>query len=132
PQQLLAAREPRGYPSNPAVRAWSLTITDRHHRENAFRLLQRYPFLNSGFAAGTARTVAQYLAEADRLRHSPELIGTRDWGDQMALNLYCHSDPTRWFEVSDGWNYCVHDRARGEVRIRQGQLFSARHTPIHV
>ncbi len=40
-----------------------------------------HPFLNSGFAAGSAATMMNYFAEAMRLRSSSELRGTTDWGD---------------------------------------------------
>ena len=131
--RLLAVREPRGYPENAAVSAWTLSIADPEWRRRAFRLLQERPFLNSGFAAGTARAMLDYFREAHRLRHSRELRGSRDWGDQMALNLYCHLDPDRWREIPEGWNYCAHDRARGEWRVTAaGRAVSRRGTPIHV
>jgi hypothetical protein len=133
PHQLLAVREPASYPRNPAIRAWTQSIHDPQARRRAFDLLSARPFLNSGFAAGTARTMLTYSREADRLLHSPALRGTSDWGDQTALNLYCHTDPTRWHEVDEGWNYCVHDRRAGEVRIRpDGRIAAGSGTPIHV
>lgn len=130
PDRILAVREPRGYPHNPAIWSWSLSIRDPACRQRAFELLQQNPFLNSGFAAGTAASLHRYFAEAHRLRTSPELAGTRDWGDQMALNIYCHSDRTRWREVEQGWNFCVHDRRRGEVQFRHGAVIAR--TPVHV
>lgn len=133
PGRLLAVREPCGYPENDAARHWTKTIADRDSRENAIRLLKGAPFLNSGFAAGTARTLLEYTSEADRLRHSKELRGTSDWGDQMALNLYCHSDPGVWREIEAGWNYCVYGRDRGEVRVRSdGRVVGEGGSPIHV
>jgi len=133
PRRILAVREPKGYPDNHAVTEWSLTIHDEAARHRAFSLLRTYPFLNSGFAAGTAAAMLHYFAEAERLRHSSALKGTSDWGDQMALNLYCHMDPRRWREVEEGWNYCLHDRLPGEVSVRAGgQLLSRRGAPIHV
>jgi hypothetical protein len=133
PDRLLAVREPFGHPFNPAVRAWTLSIHDREARLRAFHLLSRHPFLNSGFAAGTAAALGTYLREADRLLHSRELRGTSDWGDQTALNLYCHSEPGRWHEVEEGWNYCVHDRKRGALRIGpDGRIIARSGTPIHV
>lgn len=132
PDKLAAVREPRSYPYNVAVTAWTQTITDRECRQRAFSLMKERPFLNSGFAAGTAQTMLAYLEEADRLRHSQELRGSTDWGDQMALNLYCHAEPGRWREIEEGWNYCVHDRAPGEVRMRSdGRFVCRRGTPIH-
>jgi hypothetical protein len=133
PDKLLAVREPTGHPHNPAVAAWTLSIRDPEARARAFRLLSERPFLNSGFAAGTARTLLTYLREAHRLRHSPALHGTSDWGDQTALNLYCHLNPDAWHEVEEGWNYCAHDRRPGELCLHtDGRLVSSRGTPIHV
>ena len=133
PDKLLAVREPTCHPQNPAVAAWTLSIRDSAARDDAFRLLAARPFLNSGFAAGTARAMLAYLRAACRLRRSVALDGTTDWGDQMALNLYCHSDPERWKEVEEDWNYCVHARPPGEVRVTSsGRVESARKIPIHV
>ena len=84
-----ASRSPT--PATRPSRAWTLTIRDPAARRRAFDLLSTRPFLNSGFAAGTARTLLAYLREADRLLHSSDLLGTADWGDQTALNLYCYS-----------------------------------------
>jgi hypothetical protein len=132
PDRLLAVREPTGHPDNPAVASWTLSIADAQARERAFRLLSQRPFLNSGFAAGTAGTLLTYLREACRLLHSPALRGTSDWGDQTALNLYCHSNPEVWHEVEEGWNYCMHDRRPGELRIGpNGHVISTRGIPIH-
>jgi hypothetical protein len=133
PDKLLAVREPTGHPHNPAVAAWTLSIRDPDGRARAFRLLNGRPFLNSGFAAATAGTMLTYLREAHRLRHSPALQGTSDWGDQTALNLYCHLHPEAWLEVEEGWNYCVHAREPGEVHVGvDGRLVSAWGTPIQV
>jgi len=133
PDRLLAAREPKGYPDNRAVAAWSLSIRNSEARTRAFRLLSSRPFLNSGFAAGTAKAMLAYFREAHRLRHSPALDGTRDWGDQMTLNLYCHLNPDAWWEVEEGWNYCVHDRRPGEVRVdASGRVVSTRGARIRV
>jgi hypothetical protein len=132
PDRLLAVREPCGYPRNVAVTRWSQSIIDPVWRARAFELLKVGPFLNSGFAAATAATLLQYLREAHRMRHSSELFGSTDWGDQMALNLYCHLDPSRWLEIDEGWNYCTHDRPRGEVRVRaDGRVVSRRGTTLH-
>jgi hypothetical protein len=133
PGKLLAVREPVSFPHNPAVRAWTQSIHDPQARRRAFTLLSSRPFLNSGFAAGTAQTLLAYFREADRLIHSPDLRGSTDWGDQTALNLYCHSHPERWHEVDQGWNYCVHDRRSGEVHVRpNGRIVSSTGQPIHV
>jgi hypothetical protein len=133
PDRLLAVREPQGHPDNPAVAAWTLSIADPAARDRAFALLSERPFLNSGFAAGTGRSMLAYFREAHRLRHSPELAGSTDWGDQTALNLYCHRRPEAWSEIDDRWNYCVHARRHGEFRIRaDGRIEDARGATIPV
>lgn len=133
PEKIFAVREPLGYPQNAAIVGWTHSIADPAMRQRAFELFSTHPFLNSGFSAGTARAMHRYFKEAARLRSSAELRGTTDWGDQAAFNLYCHSDPQRWHEVSEGWNYCVHDRAFGEVHVSpHGQITCRRGTPIHV
>jgi hypothetical protein len=133
PDRLLAVREPHGHPRNRAVRAWTLSIADPQARGRAFELLSARPFLNSGFAAGTAWALLNYFREADRMLHSADLRGSTDWGDQTALNLYCHRNPGTWLEAEAGWNYCTHDRRRGEVLVRpDGRVASACGTPVHV
>lgn len=133
PSKLLAVREPAGHPENAAVAEWTLSIADPEARQRAFTLLSRRPFLNSGFAAGTARSMLAYFREADRMLHSPDLLGTADWGDQTALNLYCHTDPDRWTEVEQEWNYCLHDRRPGEVGVSlEGRIVASNGQPIHV
>ncbi|QDS94416.1 hypothetical protein FF011L_31950 [Roseimaritima multifibrata] len=117
PDHILAVREPNGYPGNAVIPAWSLSIQSPYHREFAYRLLQNFPFLNSGFAAGTAGAMRDYFHAAKGYLCGPELRGTSDWGDQMALNLYCHTNPQKWRETQQGWNYCVHDRPSGEVWV---------------
>lgn len=116
-ERLLACAEPRWYPRNPAVAGWTLSINDPQARREAFELLSRNPFLNSGFAAGTGATLLRYFSTAERYLNSPTLRGTNDWGDQTALNLYCHRHPARWQQIADSWNYCVHDRPRGSVLV---------------
>lgn len=133
PEKIFAVREPRGYPGNAAIVGWTRTIHDPASRDRAFELFSTRPFLNSGFSAGTAAAMSRYLTEAARLRESPELKGTTDWGDQAAFNLYCHSDPSRWTEVPESWNYCVHDRPVGEVQVQpDGRITCRSGTPIHV
>jgi hypothetical protein len=133
PDKLLAVREPRGYPGNPAVGDWTRTIWDPAARRRAFELLATNPFLNGGFAAGTARALLAYFREGHRLRHSSALRGTADWGDQVAMNLYCHSDPRRWQEVAEGWNYCLFMRRPGEYHVRtDGRIESRSGIVIYV
>ena len=131
--RILACREPKSHPANRAVSAWTLSIRDPERRRRAYDLLTSRPFLNSGFAAGTAGAMRHYFEAADRALHSVELAGTSDWGDQTALNFYCHSNPSRWCEIEEGWNYCLHDRSRGEVRVTPtGRLASQRGVAIYV
>jgi hypothetical protein len=133
PNILLAVREPISHPENPAVAEWTLSIRDPGWRDLAFQLLSRHPFLNSGFAAGTAAALLRYLGYGHRLLHASMLKGTGDWGDQIALNLYCHANPESWQEVGEEWNYCLYGRAEGEVyRRRDGRFVSRAGKPIRV
>ncbi|WP_443217272.1 glycosyltransferase family 2 protein [Rhodopirellula sp. P2] len=132
PSKILAVSEPLGFPHNKAIRGWTQTIEDSSTRQRAFELFASNPFLNSGFSAGTAESLSRYFTEAVRLR-SRDLRGTTDWGDQTALNLYCHSDSERWVEVSEDWNFCVHDRRRGDVRVLpNGQVLNRQGTAMPV
>jgi hypothetical protein len=75
----------------------------------------------------------RYLRAADRLQNSSALHGTADWGDQTALNLYCHSNPECWHEVGYEWNYCIYARPLGHYRMAAGGRFESRSgAPIHV
>ena len=135
PDRLAAVIEPKSYPHNKVIQPWCLSIHDVPYRRQAFELLKRRPFLNSGFAAGTASVMRQYFETAHAMRHGPQLSGTTDWGDQMCLNLYCHLQPSRWRAIDQRWNYCVHDREAGEVVVgstgriqsRRGQWISVAH-----
>lgn len=135
PHKIRAVIEPKSYPHNKVVAPWCLSIHHPVHRIQAFELLRSRPFLNSGFAAGTAGAMLAYFTNATAMRHGPQLSGSTDWGDQMCLNLYCHQHPDLWCRIDQRWNYCVHDRAAGEVFIshsgmiqsRTGQRISAAH-----
>jgi hypothetical protein len=126
PDRLLAVIEPKSYPQNKIIPAWSLTIRHPHYRHQAFELLKRSPFLNSGFAAGTAEVMLRYFQRAVAMRNGPELSGTSDWGDQMCLNMYCHTNPDRWRPVDQRWNFCVHDRLPGEIRVTPNGIIESR------
>jgi hypothetical protein len=132
PKRLLAVAEPKGYPFNAVIPAWSLSIRDPASRARAFALLKSNPFLNSGFAAGSAAAMHAYFRRGEAMLNGPELLGTADWGDQMALNIYCHSEPSRWKSIDQRWNYCVHDRSAGEVFIAAGRVCSRRHPNLAV
>ena len=107
---LLVVKESYQHPENTAVFEWTHTIKNEEARNTAFDLMRNRPFLNSGFAAGTKDVVLDYLVEGHRLRHSEALDGTRDWGDQTALNLYCYLQPNRHTLVDEQWNYCLAGR----------------------
>lgn len=135
PDRLRAVIEPKSYPQNQVIAPWCLSIRHPQYRRQAFELLKRRPFLNSGFAAGTAGRMLAYFQSATAMRSGPQLCGSTDWGDQMCLNLYCHLNPTLWQSIDQRWNYCVHDRAAGEVVVssssrihsRRGQQISVAH-----
>ncbi len=135
PDRLRAVVEPKSYPHNQVIAPWCLSICDPKYRRQAFELLRSHPFLNSGFAAGTAGRMLAYFRSATAMRHGPQLHGSTDWGDQMCLNLYCHLNPTLWQRIDQRWNYCVHDRAAGEVVVHsdsriqsmRGQRISVAH-----
>ena len=131
PSRLLAVREPRSHPENTAVANWTLSIHDPSARLHAFNLIAPRPFLNSGFAAGTARALLHYFREAHAALHSRTLYGSSDWGDQTALNLYCRTHPARFLETDQGWNYCAHDRPPRDLRLLpNGLLINAQGAPI--
>ena len=73
-----------------------------------------------------------YFDRGASMLNGPELLGTSDWGDQMALNVYCHSHPGSWMSVDQRWNYCVHDRPAGEVFIEASRVCSKRHPNLAV
>ncbi|MEO1524523.1 MAG: glycosyltransferase family 2 protein [Planctomycetota bacterium] len=126
PDQILAVIEPKGFPENGVIKPWTWSIQDRLWRWRAYELLKHYPFLNSGFAAGTAASMNRYFRRAHAMRFGPELTGSVDWGDQMCLNLYCHMNPSRWRVIDERWNYCVHDRPRGEVVVTPDGVIRSR------
>lgn len=133
PESLLAVRESMGHPQNHVIVSWTEKIRDADSRRRAFDLLSARPFLNSGFAAGTARAMLRYLREGDRLLNSPALFGVGPWGDQVAMNLFCHSSPQAWHEVPDSWNYSLAARdAREFRRLRDGRIEAVDGTPVHV
>ena len=131
PNDLAVVREPFSHPENPVIADWTLSIHDPHARQRAFDLLSRRPHLNSGFAAATAAVLRDYFQQADRLMHSAAMRGSTDWGDQIAMNLYCHSRDNGWREVDEGWNYCLCGRAAGSFSVGDdGRLTDHRGTPV--
>src|SRR5262249_47191966 len=98
---LHVTRDGMSDPGNPVVRIWSDYIRDPAARRRAFEMMSTNLFLNSGFAAGTAGALLRYLRNGDRFLHSSALDGVDGWGDQVALNLYCHANPGAWREVPE-------------------------------
>jgi hypothetical protein len=133
PDVILVAREPKSFPENPVIRTWSDCIHDPGARERAFQIMSTHVFLNSGFAAGTASALMRYLREGVRLLNSTALQGVGDWGDQVALNLYCHNNPGRWQAIDAGWNYALAGREPDEYWITpEGRAHRHDGQPIHV
>ena len=132
PDRLLVAREPVGIGESPVIVPWSDHIIDPKVRRETRELLSAMPFINAGFAAGTARALMAYLQEGDRLLKT-DLQGVLHWGDQVAMGHYLHRNPTAWREISDGWNYCIIFRDPWTYRIRPGgRVESLEGTPVHV
>jgi hypothetical protein len=133
PDELLVVPEPFAYPENPVISAWTSSIRDFKARRRAFELLSTNPFLNAGFVAGTAHTLLRFLVEVQSLIDSAAIRGLGFGADQVALNLYCHSNLGPWREIPEAWNYCLAGRNRHEYRIRRnGFTISSSGVPIHV
>lgn len=132
PGQLLVAREPVEIGASPAIAPWTSTIIDPAARRWTFDVLASNVFYNAGFAAGTARTMIDYLQAANRLLDT-SLRGVDYWGDQVAMNYQLHTHPGTWREISDGWNYCIIFRDPRTYRVRpDGRVESRDGTPVHV
>jgi hypothetical protein len=133
PERLLVAAEPLSYPENPVIKTWSDYIRDPAARRRAFDIMSSHVFLNSGFAAGTSRSLSRYMREGDRLLNSNALHGVGAWGDQPALNLFCHSHPHAWKATSRAWNYTLAGRDRRDYRVgRDGRIELSSGYPVHV
>jgi hypothetical protein len=117
PDELLIVEEAFSHPENPAVVDWTAQITGSTARRQAFDLLSTRTFLNSGFIAGTAQTLLHYFGEAERLLGSQGLLSIGYGADQIAMNLYCHTNLGRWRTVSERWNYCLCGRSRQAYRM---------------
>jgi hypothetical protein len=75
----------------------------------------------------------RYLREGDRLLNSTALRGVGNWGDQPALNLFCHTHPGSWKATSPAWNYTLAGRDPRDYRIQPGgRIEMADGHPIHV
>jgi hypothetical protein len=132
PGKILAVREPMGIGESPALGPWTATIRDPAERRRTFELVSTHPFVNAGFAAGTARTFLDYFLVANRLVDT-SLVGIGPWGDQIAMNCYIHTNPGVWQEVPDSWNYCLACRDSRTYRFRaDGRVESRDGHPVHV
>ena len=132
PDRLLVTREPVGIGESPVIVPWTDHIIDPVVRRETRELLEAMPFINAGFAAGTARALMAYLQEGNRLLKM-DLKGVLHWGDQVAMGHYLHHHPTAWREISDGWNYCIIFREPWTYRIQPGgRVESLDGTPVYV
>jgi hypothetical protein len=133
PDHLLAVTEVIPFRESTTCQWWVETIHDLGARARAMELFRDCQTLNSGFAAGTARTILRYLKAADTLLNSLALRGTGDYGDQTAMNLYCRSNPGTWMEIPSGWNYCLVGRGSRDCRVGpDGRTERLDGEPLHV
>jgi hypothetical protein len=133
PDKLLVAPEPLTYPENPVIRTWSDYVIDPVAREETFRIMASHTFLNSGFAAGTPGSLMAYCREGANLLRSPALWGVDFWGDQPAMNLYCHTRPGCFKIIDRGWNYALAGRPQDQYQVdMDGRGWRTDGGPIHV
>ncbi|QEH33513.1 hypothetical protein OJF2_20150 [Aquisphaera giovannonii] len=133
PDRILVAPEPLSYPENPVIRTWSDYVIDPVAREETFRIMSSQTFLNSGFAAGTARSLMAYCREGVQLLRSPFLWGMDLWADQPALNLYCHAHPESFRIIDRGWNYALAGRPPDQYFVGEdGRGYRTDGGPVHV
>ena len=132
PGKILAAREPVAVGASPVLGSWTATIRDPAERRRTFEIFMAHPFVNAGFAAGTARVFADYFRVANRLLDNA-LDGVGPWGDQVAMNRYIHERPGIWQEIPDAWNYCLACRDPRTYRFRpDGRVESRDGRPVYV
>jgi hypothetical protein len=133
PNKLLVVREPVAHPETPTVVNWTRGIVDQKMRRKARQLLYPNPWLNGGFVAGCAAALLRYFRTVENWYDSPRLAGSSNRGDQLALNVYCHSNPDVWHEAPEGWNYCLCRRDPKSVYRREdGRYVDVRGVPIYV
>jgi hypothetical protein len=133
PDRLLAVTEVIPFRDSTGARRWVERIHDREARRWALDLLMERPLINGGFAAGTVKTMLRYLKAADQILRSPALKECGDWGDQTAMNLYCHSNPHTWLEIPAGWNFCLVGLEPSQYRVsRDGRTERLDRAPLHV
>ncbi len=132
PGKVLAAREPVEIGGSPVIGSWTDTIRDPAARRRTFEIFSTTPFVNAGFAAGTAGALRDCFLAAGRLLDT-SLVGVGPWGDQVAVNCYIHTVPGVWQEIPDAWNYCLSCRDPRTFRFRpDGRVDSQDGSPVHV
>jgi hypothetical protein len=118
--------------ASPVIGPWTGTIRDPVARRRTFEIFSSTPFVNAGFAAGTARALLDYFPVAKRFLDT-SLVGVGPWGDQVAMICYIHENPGTWQEISEGWNYCLACRDARTYRLRRdGRVESHNGRPVHV
>lgn len=133
PGKLLIAREPVRHPESPTITNWTRGILDLRMRRKVRELLYPRPWLNAGFVAGNAAALLRYLRTVADWYDKPLLAGANNKGDQLALNVYCHTHPDAWEEVPESWNYCLCRRdPRSVYRREDGRYVDVRGVPIYV
>ena len=133
PDRMLAVREPVVSRDSRTVYRWTASIWRPAARWRAYRLLATHPFLNGGFAAGSAATMLRFFRGSFAIRNSSAMRGSINKGDQTAMNLYCHTHPTHWMEVEAGWNYTLNHRLDSDFYLQEdGRLASRKEGPIYV
>ena len=131
PGKLLAVCEPDA--EHFVEDQWTKTITDPAARRNAQRTMFQRPFINAGFLVGPASALTSYFETVAHWYQTSKLGGSADPGDQLALNLYCHSRPEVWHRIPESWNYCLWGRRpQAFYRCTNGQYIDRRGVPIYV
>lgn len=108
--------EPIGHPHVPGICSWIDGIDDATQRKSVNELLHEKTMYNGGFAAGTVAAMQRFLSEVCTLQESPVLQGA-ELVDQLAMNVYCHSDSDACVEIDSTWNYCLCNRELGGARF---------------
>jgi hypothetical protein len=132
PNKLLVAQEPVRHPESPTITNWTRGIDDPAMRRKVRALLYPRPWLNAGFVAGNAGALLQYFGTVADWYDKPLLAGANNKGDQLALNVYCHTNPDVWQEIPESWNYCLCRRNPKLVYRREdGRYVDVRGVPIY-
>ena len=125
--------EPLSYPENPVIKTWSDYIRDPAARRRAFEIMSSHVFLNSGFAAGTPRSLSRYLREGDHLLNSTALHSVAPGA--ISRRSTCFATPI----PKPGSRSPEHGTTRSRVETRadygigrDGQIELSNGQPIHV